>query len=54
VLLAPLALILRHVGAQQFFDTGPLWFFWTVQTVYFYLIAWFILFLWAKFTRRQT
>jgi hypothetical protein len=54
VLLAPLALILRHVGIQQFFDTGPAWFFWTVQALYFYLIAWLILFLWAKLTRRQT
>jgi hypothetical protein len=54
VLLAPLTFILRHVGAQQFFDTGPAWFFWTVQTVYFYLIAWFTLFLWAKFTRRDS
>lgn len=54
VLLAPLAFILRHVGAQQFFDTGPAWFFWTVQALYFYLIAWFILFLWAKFTRHHS
>jgi hypothetical protein len=54
VLLAPLAFILRHVGAQQYFDTGPAWFFWTVQALYFYLIAWLILFLSAKLFRRHS
>ena len=54
MLIAPLAFMLRHVGARQYFDTGPTWFFWTVQTLYFYLIAWLILFLWAKLSRRQT
>ena len=52
VLIAPLAFTLRHVGARQYFDTGPAWFFWTVQALYFYLIAWLILFLWGKLFRR--
>ncbi len=54
VLLAPLAFILRHLGAQQFFDTGPPWFFWTVQVLYFYLIAWLILFIWSKLAPRNS
>jgi hypothetical protein len=54
LLLAPLALILRHVGIQQLFNTGPAWLFWTVQALYFYLISWIIVFVWGKLTHRQT
>jgi hypothetical protein len=53
LLLVPLALLFRLVGIQQFFDTGPAWFFWTVQALYFYLISCLFVFLWNKFARRR-
>ena len=53
LLLAPLALTLRLVGVEQLFNTGPVWLFWTLQTLYFYLFGCAITFAWNKLTGRR-
>jgi hypothetical protein len=52
LLLALLVLTLRLVGAEQLFNTGPVWLFWTLQAFYFYLISCVVVFLWNKLARR--
>ncbi len=54
LLLAPLALTLRLAGVEQLFNTGPVWFFWTVQLLYFYVLSCVIIFFWNKLARRRS
>lgn len=54
LLLAPLALTLRLVRVQRLFDTGPIWFFWTVQLLYFYILSCGIVFVFSKLARHST
>jgi hypothetical protein len=53
LLLALLALSLRLLGVEQLFNTGPTWFFWTLQALYFYLISCAIVFFVSKLARRS-
>jgi hypothetical protein len=53
LLLAPLALTLRLLGVEQLFNTGPTWFFWTLQAFYFYLISCVVVFFVNKLARRS-
>jgi hypothetical protein len=53
-LLAPLALTLRLAGVEQLFNTGPVWLFWTLQVLYFYLVSCGIVFVCSKLTRRRS
>jgi hypothetical protein len=53
-LFAPLALTLRLAGVGQLFNAGPVWFFWTVQLLYFYLLSCVIVFSWNKLARRRS
>jgi hypothetical protein len=53
LLLAPLALSLRLVQVEQLFNTGPTWFFWTLQALYFYLISCVIVLVSKKLARRS-
>jgi hypothetical protein len=53
LLLAPLALSLRLLGVEQLFNTGPTWFFWTLQALCFYLISCAIVFFVNKLARRS-
>jgi hypothetical protein len=50
LLLAPLALSLRLFGVEQLFNTGPIWFFWTLH---FYLLSCAIVFFVNKLARRS-
>lgn len=52
-LLAPLALTLRAAGIQELFNTGPIWVFWTLQVLYFYLLSCLIVFVCNKLARRR-
>src|SRR5262245_57421388 len=52
LLLALLILTLRLVGTEQLFNTGPVWLFWTLQALYFYLISCVVGLLWNKLARR--
>ena len=54
LLLAPLALTLRLAGVEQLFNTGPVWLFWTLQALYFYLLSCGIVFFWNKLARRRS
>ena len=54
LLLAPLAYILRLAGVEQLFNTGPAWFFWPLQLLYFYLVSCVIVFSWNKLARRSS
>jgi hypothetical protein len=51
--LAPLALTLRLVSVEQLFNTGPIWFFWTIQLLYFYLLSCVIVLSWYKLACRS-
>jgi hypothetical protein len=53
LLIAPLVLMFRLVGAQHLFDAGTAWLFWTLQVLYFYLLSCVIVFLWDKLARRR-
>jgi len=53
LLLAPLALTLRLVGIEQLFNTGPVWLFWSLQALYFYLFSSGIVFVCSKLARRR-
>jgi hypothetical protein len=53
-LLAPLALTLRLVGVEQLFNTGPIWFFWTVQLLYSYMLSCVIVFFCSKLAHRRS
>lgn len=53
-LLAPLGLTLRLAGVERLFNTGPVWFFWTVQALYFYLLSCAVLFFWNKLARPRS
>ena len=46
-------LMFRLVGAQHLFDTGPVWLFWSLQILYFYVISCMIMLLWNKLARRH-
>lgn len=52
ILLAPLVLALRLVRLDGLFNTGPAWFFWAVQALWFYLLACLISLAWQHLTRR--
>ena len=54
LLLAPLAFTLRLVRLQRLFDSGPIWFFWIFQLLYFSLLSYIIVQSWNKLTRRRT
>ena len=34
-------------------NTGPIWLFWTLQALYFYLLSCVVVFLWNKLARRR-
>jgi hypothetical protein len=54
ILTTPLILTLRIIGAETLFNQSPAWLFWTVQAVYFYILAATLTLIWTNLARRTS
>ena len=54
ILTTPLILTLRIIGAETLFNQTPAWLFWTVQAVYFYILAATLTLIWTNLARRTS
>jgi hypothetical protein len=52
ILIAPLILTTRLIGAEDLFNQSPAWLFWSIQAIYFSVLAATLTSLWQKLTRR--